>query len=285
MLGFLHYDPLVRVHLGPLAISPHGVGTAVGFLAGARLMLPTARRKGITDVQTYAMLTRAGIGALIGARVAYVINHLGEYASRPWNAFAVWKGGISLIGGITGAILLALPVMRRARLSFWKVMDAAVPGLALGIAIGRIGDLIIADHLGKPTTFFLGYVCPSVETGSPCRAPVGHAVHQPALYDFIAVSILLVVLLLLRRTPRYDGFLTLFFGAWYGTGRIIEDFFRVDVTHGTGLTGSQWSATAVVIACLALLVFVRRTPGRSAPASAEHDESDLRDADRRDVRT
>jgi prolipoprotein diacylglyceryltransferase len=139
----------------------------------------------------------------------------------------------------------------------------AVPCVTMGIIVGRIGDLIIADHLGKPTHFFLGYVCPSHVTGSPCLAPIGQAVHQPALYDFVSAIFLLLLLLRLRRTPRYDGFLTLVFGAWYGTGRFMEDFFRVDVTHGTGLTGSQWTALTVTSLCLFCLVKLRDTPWKS----------------------
>src|SRR5947207_2072189 len=169
VLAYISYHPLVHVHIGPLSISPHGVGIAVGFLAGARLMLPEANRKGIRDEQVYALLTRAAIGAIIGARLAYVVNHAGDYSSF-WDIFAVWQGGISLLGGIAGAIILALPKMRSERLSFWKVMDAAAPGIALGVIIGRIGDLIVADHLGKTTHFFLGYKCPgiNVTTASPC---------------------------------------------------------------------------------------------------------------------
>ncbi|MGH9136290.1 MAG: prolipoprotein diacylglyceryl transferase [Acidimicrobiales bacterium] len=216
-LGFLDYDAIVRVHLGPLSISPHGLGTAVGFLAGARLMLPAARRRGITEVQVYAMLSRAAVGAIVGARVAYVVNHLGRF-ENPLEWFAIWEGGISLLGGIAGGVIASLPVMRAQRLSFWRVMDAAAPGLALGITIGRIGDLIVADHLGKPTEFALGYVCRGRDTASPCIAPVGQAVHQPALYDLVSASLLLCVLLWLRRKPRYDGFLILFFAAWYGVG-------------------------------------------------------------------
>jgi len=126
--------------------------------------------------------------------------------------------------------------------------------------VGRIGDLIVADHLGKRTDFFLGYVCPGTETASSCGAPVGQAVHQPALYDLVSAALLLGVLLWLRRRPRYAGFLSLVAGAWYGTGRIVEDFFRVDVTHGTGLTGSQWAALAVLLVCLWSLVVLRRPP-------------------------
>jgi len=285
VLSYLSYTPLVHVKIGPLSISPHGVGIAVGFLAGARLMLPEANRKGISDEQVYALLTRAAIGAIVGARLAYVINHAGDYSS-PLEIFKVWHGGISLLGGFAGAILLALPKMRSERLSFWKVMDAAAPGMALGVIIGRIGDLIVADHLGKSTTFFLGYRCPDAATASPCHgstvgAAAGAVVHQTALYDFISTIFLLIVLLRLRKKPRYDGFLILFFAVWYGAMRIIEDFLREDVRH-FGLTGSQWSSIVLVAVCLALLFLYRRTPPvgqwdklppRDAPSEPVEDES------------
>jgi phosphatidylglycerol:prolipoprotein diacylglycerol transferase len=261
-LAYLRYDPLVRIHLGPLSISPHGVGIAVGFLLGAYVFLGWCRKAGLTDDQVYSLVNRAAIGSIIGARVAYVINHPGDF-NNPLEIFAVWKGGISLLGGIGGAVLAGVPKMRSEGLSFWKVMDLAVPCVAMGIIVGRIGDLVIADHLGKPTEFFLGYVCPTVETGSDCLAPPGEAVHQPALYDLFSASLLLAVLLRLRKTRRYDGFLTCFFGAWYGAGRLIEDFFRIDDTHGTGLTGSQWTALVVMLLCLYVLLVKRDTPWRS----------------------
>jgi phosphatidylglycerol:prolipoprotein diacylglycerol transferase len=267
-LAFLRYDPLVRIEIGPLSISPHGVGIAVGFLLGAYVFLGWCRKAGLTDDQVYSLINRAAIGSIIGARVAYVINHPGDF-DNPLEIFAVWKGGISLLGGISGAVLAGVPKMRAEGLSFWKVMDLAVPCVAMGIVVGRIGDLVIADHLGKPTDFFLGYVCPSEATGSPCLAPIGMAVHQPALYDLFSASLLLVVLLRLRKTPRYDGFLTLVFGAWYGTGRFIEDFFRIDETHGTGLTGSQWTAITVLTLCLFCLVVLKDTPWRSGKGEFE----------------
>jgi phosphatidylglycerol:prolipoprotein diacylglycerol transferase len=268
LVAFLRYDPLVRIEIGPLSISPHGVGIAVGFLLGAYVFLGWCRKAGLTDDQVYSLVNRAAIGSIIGARVAYVINHPGDF-SNPLEIFAVWKGGISLLGGISGAVLAGVPKMRSEGLSFWKVMDLAVPCVAMGIVVGRIGDLVIADHLGKPTNFFLGYVCPTEATGSPCLAPIGMAVHQPALYDLFSASVLLLVLLRLRKTPRYDGFLTLVFGAWYGTGRFIEDFFRIDETHGTGLTGSQWTAITVLTLCLFCLVVLRDTPWRSGKGEFE----------------
>jgi phosphatidylglycerol---prolipoprotein diacylglyceryl transferase len=271
VLAAISYNPLVHIEVGPFSISPHGVGIAVGFLLGARLMLPAAKRKGISEDDVYSLLTRAAIGAIIGARLAYVINHLSDYDSLV-DALKIWKGGISLLGGFFGAILLALPEMRRRRLSFWKVMDSAAPGMALGVLVGRIGDLIVGDHLGKPTTFFLGYECPSVDhaPASPCVP--GSIVHQTALYDFVLVIILLVALLRLRRSPRYDGFLITVFGAWYGVQRIIEDFLREDTRH-LGLTGSQITAVVTVLVCVWHLAMVRRTP-RWGRWDEGHDEED-----------
>jgi len=258
VLAVISYDPLVRIHLGPLSISPHGIGIAIGFLIGARFMLPESRKRGIPDEEVYPLFTRAALGAIIGARVAYVINHLGDYDSV-LDILKVWEGGISLLGGITGAVLLAVPRMKKRGLSFWKIMDAAAPGLALGIVVGRIGDIVIADHLGKTTDFFLGYRCPpaGVEVGSPCVP--GTIVHQTALYDQILAFVLLLVLLRLRKKVRYDGFLAMVFVAWYATNRIIEDFLREDLRR-LGLTGSQWWALTMLCLSLYGLLVLRRTP-------------------------
>jgi phosphatidylglycerol:prolipoprotein diacylglycerol transferase len=241
----ISYDPIVHIDLGPLEISPHGIGIAVGFLLGTRVFLPEAKRKGISEDEVYTIAIRAALGALIGTRLAYVINHIGDYADDPIAVFKLWEGGISLLGGIFGAIIACLPLAKKLGINAWKGLDAAAPGVAVGIIIGRIGDLVVADHLGKETDFFLGYRCPSVETASPC---IGDVVHQTALYDLILTCGLLALLLFLRRTPRWDGFLIVVFGAWYGTGRLIEDFLREDVRR-FGLTGSQWTALATLVVC------------------------------------
>jgi phosphatidylglycerol:prolipoprotein diacylglycerol transferase len=274
-LAFLDYTPITEIHLGPLVVSPHGIGTGVGFLAGAYLMRPAAAARDIDETHLWRLLTRAIIGALIGARLAYVLNHLGDYSDRPLEALRVWEGGASLLGGIAGGIIAALPELRRQRLDFWTVMDAAAPGLALGIAIGRVGDLIVADHLGKQTDFFLGYRCTGADSASPCAAPIGQAVHQPALYDLVTVLALLGFLLWLRRRPLAAGTLILVFAVWYGTGRVAEDFFRIDETHGLFLTASQWVAVAMIVVAGLLLLTGRRPGGRphdptpvSQPASS-----------------
>ena len=153
-------------------------------------------------------------------------------------------------------------------------MDAAAPALALGIAIGRIGDLVIADHLGAPTTLPFGFRCPAVvdvgrTVGSRC--PPGEVVHLTALYDLIAVSAVLGLLLWARRRPRPEGELSLIAAIAYGVGRFAFDFLRADVRR-LGLTASQWVAVAVV--GLAIAALVRRRRSRVDAPSASVDAGD-----------
>jgi phosphatidylglycerol:prolipoprotein diacylglycerol transferase len=278
----LAWEILPRFHVGPLAISPHGIGIALGFLAGAQLMVRRARRVGgppendIWNALFYALL-----GSIVGARVGYVLGHLSEVTDGgddPLGVFRVWEGGISLIGGITGAVLMALPYVLRNRMGFWRTLDLAAPGLALGIVIGRIGDLIIGDHLGKPTTFALGWRCLGSDGAPPVAAErylraldagdppslgcFDLVLHQTALYDFISTLVLLGVLLWLGKRHRNAGFMILVLTVWYGAMRVITDSLRVDKRYFDLLTGSQLMTLAAGLVCLYLLARYRGAPPR-----------------------
>ncbi|HVF52874.1 MAG TPA: prolipoprotein diacylglyceryl transferase [Actinomycetota bacterium] len=293
------FDPLSwpiieRIHLGPLAISPHGIGIAVGYLLGAQLMVRRARRfGGPPESDIWNVLFYALVGAIVGARVGYVLGHVPEVTNNGddlLGVFRIWEGGISLIGGITGAVLFALPFMFKKKMGFWRTMDLAAPGMALGIVIGRIGDLIIGDHLGKPTSFPLGWRCSGYVGGEPPkpeffylpRAELGDppslgcfdvVVHQTALYDLISTLALLGVLLWLGKSARKPGFMILVFATWYGSMRIITDFLRVDRRY-FGLTGSQLMSLAVVLAGLYILARWRGAPPRWATAAAQQPPED-----------
>ncbi len=280
---------LERIRLfGDFAVSPHGISIALGFLAGAQLMLATARRRGVARRQLdrggpdvadviSALVTRAALGAIVGARFFFVVTRLEEFGD-PLSWLRVWEGGLSLLGGITGAVLAGIPYVRRHRLSLPLVLDSVAPGLALGIFVGRIGDLVIGEHLGGRTDFVLGWRCTGQldDPGAPypwpgTAVPQGcfdEVVHQTALYDFIAGGLVWAALMLLARRPRFDGFFTAAFVVLYGGGRFVTDFARaadIDLVRlgGLGLTGSQVSAVLAISAVLVFLAVAR--PWRHRP--------------------
>ena len=295
LLGSISWPVLDRIHFGDkFALSPHGVGIALGFLLGSVWVLKDCPRRGVREEHMSTMLFWALIGTIVGARLFYVIAHFSEF-NGIGDMLAIYKGGISLLGGIAGAVGFAYPVMRRHGYRLFQVMDNAAVGLALGVFVGRIGDLVIGDHLGKPTSVpwafayrggnLSGFDCTSrpgtctealLQGSHTLTVTRGHAellgpsgqvigtgvgVHQTAMYDFVSAGLLLLFLLLvMNRKPRREGVMIMTWAIWYGGVRIITDFLRVDKRF-FGLTGSQWTSVAVVTASAVTLVLWAIRPG------------------------
>lgn len=247
VLAAIGWKVVPRLDLGLLSISPHGLGIAVGYVLGGLLMADRGPRFGIGRDHVWNMLTRAVIGVIVGARLFYVVGHIGDFIPEdPAGIVQIWEGGIVFYGGVFGGIAAAYPYMRRHNLDFWRVMDAAAPGFPLGLIFGRLGDLMIGDHLGGPTDLPFGFRYEGGEL--PDRTlPVGAVVHQTALYDLWNVLVLLPVVLWLGRRRRADGFLIMLTATWYGGVRILTDFARRAETYA-GLRGTQWVSIAIIVA-------------------------------------
>ncbi len=286
---------------GDFAISPHGLLIAIGFMIGAVLFTRLATRRGVERKAIDSVVFWSLVGAIVGARVGYVIAHVSEFES-PLEWFEIWNGGISLLGGISGATIANAVNIRRFELRFFQVADSIAPALAMGIGIGRIGDLIIADHLGKPTSWLLawtykgGTVAPPFSCSNEvCQAQLqdGHlqilersgsrlldgtgqiisegvGLHQTAMYDMLLAWLLFGVLWWFISKARREGVTALLFTTWYGCARLLEDSLRIDKRFGP-LTGSQWTALTVVTASIAVLVWfaLKKPPGLTTPARGQ----------------
>ena len=99
LLAAFTYIPQQR--WGP--VSPHGVGTALGFFLGAWLMARRAEPRGIPRSEVYNAVTWGALGAIIGARGFYIIGHLSSYASVA-DMLKVWEGGLTMFGGFVGGL-------------------------------------------------------------------------------------------------------------------------------------------------------------------------------------
>jgi len=123
-----------------------------------------------------------------------------------------------------------------------------------------VSDLIIGDHLGKPTTLpwgfrFAGGIHPL--DGVP---PIGTVVHPVALYDLIITSVVLLVLIGFMRKRRAPGSTIALFTLWYAGSRVFTDFLRTDPRRLFGLTGSQLTSMVAIAVVVAALLWRRATP-------------------------
>ena len=285
LLADLSYPPIPIFEVGPVRLSLHGLMAGVGFIVGAWLMIREARRRGFDADKITSVLTWALVGSILGARFFTVPAHLDEGLLNALDPFSTY----SIMGGFAGGILVGWWRMRMLDLNVLAHMDMASFGLAVGTVVGRIGDLLIVEHLGGRTDFFLGYrlkpgydVAPQhdalerlCETAGEC-GPYHHA----GLYDLLGAAVLLGVLYLIARNwdrLRY-GVLFLTWMAWYGFQRFLIDFTRntelpgADATAGP-FTWNQWVGLTVGVLAVATIVWLTRrevTPIVSAEQDAEY---------------
>ena len=297
MLGAISYPPIPIFEVGPLSLSLHGLFAALGFLAGAMLMIREVRARGFSADAVSSTLSWALVASILGARLFTVPVHLGDPGYGLDDIVGI-SGDFSILGGYAGGILGGWLRMRMLKIDVRAHMDAAATGLAIGAVIGRIGDLAIVEHLGSRTNFFLGFAVKPGHDLSPqhdlleclsttrvdglCAYPLDETLagvyHHTGLYDMIGAAVLLGVLFLLHRTwtTRRYGQLFSFWVIWYGFQRFLIDFARFDAAQ-EGLnadsvvgpfTGSQWGGLLAALLGVALLLWFRRV---SATVSVDED--------------
>lgn len=271
---------VIQFHAYPRigGISPHGIGIAVGYLLGGMLMVRYATKRGISSDEVWNMLMRAVVGVIVGARLFYVVGHFGEYfgaGRNPLDIFKIWEGGIVFYGGAVGGIVAAIPTMRKHGYPIRTVLDMAAPAFPLGLIFGRIGDIIVGDHLGGASTmpfafrFFPyqippnpgSYVAHSFQSEGDLSACFLSGCHQTAFYDLVNVFILFPVVLLLARKARPRGWLIAFTATWYGGARLITDFARDAQFYGLGplrLHGTQWFSILLIVVGAVYLIRLAR---------------------------
>jgi phosphatidylglycerol:prolipoprotein diacylglycerol transferase len=230
-------DPMIEV--GPVTLAWHGITIAVGILIGGVVARGEARRRGLDPEPLYAIGMILVAGALVGGRLYYLAEHGMLLDPGDW----VGSRGFTFYGGFIAAALGIAFYVRRRRLSV-EYLDAVAFGLPLGIAIGRIGDVINGEHYGPATSFFLGVrnTHPDADVPSP-----DVAYHSGGLYEVLIGVVVFAVVLLLRRRLTRPTDITWLVIALLSAGRFVEFFARSDSdTVALGLEVAQWTSLGLL---------------------------------------
>jgi phosphatidylglycerol:prolipoprotein diacylglycerol transferase len=263
--------------IGPFLITWHGVFAVLGILAAARLGLWLLGKEGIDVTRGADGVAWMVVLGLIGARLLYVWENYKLFSGNLLRIFAVTEGGISQWGGLFGAMVGVYVWSRRAAISFWAIMDAAGPATMIGLAIGRIGDIINGEHHGTPTNAPWGVEYVNADTlGQP-----GQVVHPEVAYEMILTLVLFGAILPFHQRLKKTlpvGVLGLIYLGLYGVGRFFLSYYRTDPAVFAGLRQAQLaSLLMVVIAVVAIpILFQRRASTKSAEVVlAEEGPKDL----------
>jgi phosphatidylglycerol---prolipoprotein diacylglyceryl transferase len=262
-------DPQIA-KIGGLEIAWHGVFTAVGVICGVGVATFFGRKAGFGEDTIYNTALALVIGGIVGARALYVLENHSQFEHDLLDVFAINAGGISIYGALIGGTLAALGYAAWRRLPRRLAMaDVAAMGAIIGMAVGRIGDIINGEHFAKTTDWPIGVLythsnSPSYPRFTAVEPPL--AQHPVVAYELVGDLLIFAALFVLYRLLKRDGMV---FWAWvffYGAMRFGLSFMREDEIVFAGLRMAQLIALgAMVIAPLgvAYLLLPRRGPSRA----------------------
>lgn len=136
------HPELFEIPLLHISVKSYGTMMVIGFLLAVWLMRRMMKGIGqdpdrISSIAMYALLC-----GIAGARVFYVIHHHDRFTGSPMEIFAVWQGGLELLGGVMTAIAFLWFYLWKYKLPKRLYLDILSIGLMIGLGFGRIGCLM-----------------------------------------------------------------------------------------------------------------------------------------------
>jgi len=246
---------LFGIHFGPFALHTYGLFVATGFLLGIAWSMREARLRGLdpnllSDLGFYIIL-----GAILGARLLYVLINPTYFWHNPQEIVMFWRGGLVFSGGAIMATLFALAFLRIRKQSPWVWMDTLAPGIGLGEAVGRIGCLAAGCCYGAECDLPWSITFKHPESLAPLYTPL----HPTQLYHSLAGLACFAVLLLLKPRIRGNGQLMGIFLMLFGAFRFVIELYRADYRGDFGpVSVTQFIALGAV--ALGAFIFHYRRP-------------------------
>ncbi len=281
--GFLPSPTSNGFYLGPLFVHFYGLAYVVAVLAAVTITARRWQTLGGDRELVYDVALWGFPAGVIGGRLYFLATSWNEIPPHWWGAFAIWKGGLGIWGGIALGTLVGIWVLRRRGANVPLFMDAAAPGLLVAQAIGRIGNYFNQELFGKPSTL------PWALEISPAHRPVGYAqfaTFQPTfLYELIWNLLLAGALVWLgqRRSIKPPGLFALYI-AGYSFARIGEELLRVDPAHHIfGLRLNFYVASILCLAGLAWFARIQRGAKIGATGTRPRDGARPEAGGQRDV--
>jgi phosphatidylglycerol:prolipoprotein diacylglycerol transferase len=249
----------VAIRLGPIALRWYGIAYVLGFLL-AYIGLKRMIRRGslrLSLEQLSQLISWLVLSVMIGGRGGWwLFYHRGDGSPEPWyEPIAVWHGGMSFHGALIGVTAATGLWCWKNRVSFLRIADALVLVTPIGLFFGRIANFINAELVGRVTSVPWGVIFPGdVEPRHPSQ-----------LYEALLEGpLLLLILCIVHRRARRNGFVPAAFLIGYGMVRFLVEFTREpDAQLGFiafgWLTMGQLLSAVLVLAGIVVAISISRS--------------------------
>lgn len=255
----------IALKLGSLTIYWYGIFLAVAFFVSFQISLLFVKQKYFEKREeilknVYDLVFYLIIFGIIGARIYYVILNLDYYLSNPFEIIMINHGGLSIHGGIIGAIIAAIIYTKVKKLDFYKYADIFAIGLPIGQAIGRWGNFFNSEAFGKPTEGFFKVLIPLEKR--PLEYFEYQYFHPTFFYEFLWNLLVFCILyfVIKKYFSEKKGVIFSSYLILYSIGRIFIEFLRVDsVMYICGISIAVWVSLFIIIFASILLVYKIKT--------------------------
>ena len=260
MINFLHtFVPnSIFLKVGPFSIHWYGFLMVIGGLLGFFLILKLAKRYKLDEKFFHDLLIWWVVGAVIGARIYYVIYAWSMYQDNLLDIFKIWNGGLAIHGIMIGGFVTTLIYCRIKRVDFWLTADLIVTGLVAAQIIGRVGNYFNQEIFGIPTS--LPWGIPIEPLYRPLEYLNFEFFHPTFIYESLGNIIILLILLSLhllrfKRKKWMAGNLLLSYLLFYSILRFSLEFLRVDFSPLVfGIRWAQLFSGSVIVIALGCLI-------------------------------
>lgn len=238
------------VQIGDFEIRWYALMYIISFALGYLLIVYFAKKrkldldkKDVGDLLLYIVL-----GVLVGARLGHVIPHFRYYLNKPIEIFMIHKGGLAFYGGFIMVILISLIFCKKRKINFYDLADIVVIPAAIGLALGRIGNFINGELVGRPT---------DVSWGVNFRGHEGFR-HPSQLYESAKNFLIFGSLWFLEKRKLKKGILFWSFVTLYGVLRFFVEFFREPDFLVLGINHGQLLGLIMFVAGIIMVFNINR---------------------------
>ncbi len=289
--------------IGDFYIGTYGLFVALGLLVGIFVASRWARKNGVEENLILDLAFVCVLAGGVGARVTYIIVEWGGFLDAPWD-YIFSRTGFVFAGGLITGSLAGVWFLRRRKAPVWLVCDVAATGMPLAHALGRIACFFSGCCFGSICNLPWGVSYPKVIDPQGNAVGIVHAyhtdeglvswssersaaVHPTQLYEFGALALIFLAILLIWRRRTFEGQVLLTYLLLYSIARFVIEFYRGDPRGTfTGISTSQWISIAMFV--FAIVVYAKRfripIPEREPPPIADPPEEKNNDASRKKKR-
>jgi len=237
----------VAIEIGGLQIHWYAVFIAIAIIMAMIIYRLYNGKFGIKFDDIFDMSLFVIPISVISARIYYILFNFEYYFVNPSEIFNVRLGGMAIYGSIIGGVITCYILCKIKKINFLDLLDYIVPVIALGQAIGRIGNFVNVEAYGN-------------ETMLPWRMGIYEGntymeVHPTFLYELLVTMSIFILLTIKKDKRKFKGEFVCIYLIIYGLGRAFIEGYRTDSLMLGPLRVSQILSMALFVIFTIIYLF------------------------------